>query len=85
MRKRERPEAAQINYVTRVRIPILLLNGRYDFVFPFEISAKPLFDLLGTSAKDKVQKVYDFDHFIPQNEFVKETLSWLDRYLRPVK
>jgi len=85
LRARERQEASQINYVTRVHIPILLLNGRYDFVFPFEISAKPLFDLLGTSAKDKVQKVYDSDHFIPQNELVKETLAWLDRYLGPVK
>ncbi len=85
LRARERPEAAQMNYVTRVRIPILLLNGRYDFVFPFEISVKPLFDLLGTPAKDKVQKVYDSDHFIPQNELVKETLAWLDRYLGPVK
>src|SRR5437016_3629469 len=28
-----------------------------------ETDAKPLFDLLGTPAKDKVQKVYDSDHF----------------------
>ena len=82
---RNRPEASQINYVTRVKIPMLLLNGRYDMTFPYETSAKPLFDLLGTPAKDKVQKVYDSDHSVPHNELVKETLAWLDRYLGPVK
>jgi dienelactone hydrolase len=82
---RSRPEVLPINYVTRVKIPTLMLNGRYDMTFPFESSAKPLFDLLGTPAKDKVQKVYDSDHFVPQNELVKETLAWLDRYLGPVK
>jgi dienelactone hydrolase len=82
---RGRPEASPINYVTRVKIPILMLNGRYDMQFPFEANAKPLFDLLGTPAKDKVQKVYDSDHFVPQNELVKETLAWLDRYLGPAK
>ncbi len=44
-----------------------------------------MFDLLGTSQVDKVQKLYDTDHYIPRNEFIKETLAWLDKYLGPVK
>jgi dienelactone hydrolase len=28
-----RPEAAQVNYVTRVKVPTLMLNGRYDMTF----------------------------------------------------
>ena len=43
----ERPEANQITYVTRVKIPTLMLNGKYDLTFPFERSARPMFDLLG--------------------------------------
>jgi dienelactone hydrolase len=81
----ERPEIAQINYVTRVRIPTLMLNGKYDSFFPYETSAKPMFDLLGTPKEQKVQKLYDTDHYIPRNEQIKETLAWLDRYLGPVK
>ena len=80
-----RPEVDQINYVTRVKIPTLMLNGRYDMLYPYETSSKPMFDLLGTPKEHKEQKLYDSDHFIPRNELIKETLNWLDRYLGPVK
>lgn len=76
-----RPEVNQINYVTRVKIPTLMLNGKYDAFLP--TSVKPMFDLLGTPAKDKQLKLYDTDHIPPINEMIKETLAWLDRYLGP--
>jgi len=76
-----RPEANAINYVTRVKIPTLMLNGKYDMSFPYATTVKPMFDLLGTPKGDKVLKLYDTDHFIPQNAFIKETLAWLDKYL----
>ena len=62
-----------------------MLNGRFDSPLPFEASVKPLFDLLGTPAAHKKLMLYDTDHFLPRNEFIKETLAWLDRYLGPVK
>ena len=80
-----RPEISQVNYVTRVRIPTLMLNGKYDMIYPYETKAKPMFDLLGTPKDQKVQKLYDTDHYIPRNDEIKETLAWLDRYLGPVK
>jgi dienelactone hydrolase len=80
-----RPEVDDINYVRRVKIPTLMLNGRYDMTFPYELSVKPMFDLLGTPPDRKEIKLYDTDHFIPETEFVKETLKWLDKYLGPVK
>ena len=30
-------------------------------------------------------RVYDSDHAIPRNEFIRESLAWLDRYLGPVE
>jgi dipeptidyl aminopeptidase/acylaminoacyl peptidase len=80
-----RPEANQINYVTRVKMPTLMLNGKYDTMWPYETSIKPMFDLLGTPDGHKELKVYETDHIPPRNEFIKETLAWLDRYLGPVK
>ncbi len=80
-----RPEVNEINYVSRVTIPTLMLNGRYDTNFPYELTVKPMFDLLGTPPGQKEQKLYDTDHFIPRAEFIKETLAWLDKYLGPVK
>jgi len=79
-----RPEADQINYVTRVKTPTLMLNRRYDTLFPYETSIKPMYDLLGTSDEHKETKVYETDHIAPRLEFIKETLAWLDRYLGPV-
>jgi dienelactone hydrolase len=80
-----RPEVEQMNYVTRVKIPTLMLSGKYDMVVPYETSTKPMFDLLGTPKEHKEQKLYDSDHSIPRNELIKETLNWLDRYLGPVE
>jgi dienelactone hydrolase len=80
-----RPEVNDINYVTRIKIPTLMLNGKYDMTIPFETNAKPMFDLLGTPKEQKELKLYETDHFLPRNEFIKETLAWLDRYLGPVK
>jgi len=80
---RGRPEANQINYVTRVKTPTLMLNGKYDN--SFETDIKPMFDLLGTPAEHKQLKSYETDHIPPRNEFIKETLAWLDQYLGPVK
>jgi serine/threonine protein kinase/dienelactone hydrolase len=79
------PEISQINYVTHIRIPTLMLNGKYDMIYPYETKAKPLFDLLGTPKDQKVQKSYNTDHYIPRDERIKETLAWLDRYLGPVR
>jgi dienelactone hydrolase len=79
---RGRPEANQVSYVTRVRMPTLMLNGKYDLIFDRETSQKPMFDLLG--AADKQWKSYDTDHIPPRTEFIRETLAWLDKYLGPV-
>ena len=85
MKGGRRPEVDDINYVGRVKVPTLMLNGKYDLTFPYETSVKPMFDLLGTPKDKKELKLYETDHFIPIDELIKETLSWLDRYLDPVK
>ena len=84
-RIRARPEADAVNYVSRVTIPVLMLNGRYDYTFPLETSVIPMFNLLGTPESDKLLKIYETDHYVPKNEIIKETLNWLDRYLGPVR
>ena len=78
-----RPEANTINYVTRVRIPTLMLNGIYDDGINEWI--KPAFELLGTPPADKRLILYETDHIPPRAEYIKESLRWLDKYLGPVK
>jgi dienelactone hydrolase len=75
------------NFAPRVKIPVLMLNGKYDYIFPHETSQKPLFEALGTPPKDKRLVVYETAHSVYgyRTEMIKETLDWLDRYLGPVE
>lgn len=82
--ERQAPEADTINFAPRVTIPILMINGKYDFDTPLNTCQIPLFRSLGTPAKDKRAAVFDAGHIVPRNEMIKETLGWLDRYLGPV-
>jgi len=79
------PEVDPINFAPRVKLPVLMLNGRSDFFYPVETAQEPLFRLLGTRAEDKRHVVFESGHVLPRNEVIRETLDWLDRYLGPVK
>jgi serine/threonine protein kinase/dienelactone hydrolase len=80
------PEADGTNFVTRVRIPVLMLNGRYDSLFPVESSQLAIFQRLGTPDKDKRHLIFDSGHgALPHAEEVRETLDWLDKYLGQVR
>jgi hypothetical protein len=79
------PEVDQINFLPRIYQPILMLNGKYDMYFPVETSQKPMFNFLGTPAKDKKILIYDTGHLVPRTDMIKETLAWYDKYLGPVK
>jgi len=79
-----RPEADPVNYLPRIGLPTLMINGRYDMLLPLDTSIRPMFDLLGTPPEHKELKLFDTDHIPPRNEFIKETLAWLDRYLGSV-
>jgi dienelactone hydrolase len=83
--ERQAPEADTINFAPRVTIPILMINGKYDFDTPLNTCQIPLFRSLGTPAKDKRTAVFDAGHIVPRNEMIKEALDWLDRYLGPVR
>ena len=73
-------------YAPRVRVPVLMLNGEFDNVFPIETSARPFFELLGTPELDKKFVVTPGGHFVPREILIRETLDWLDHYLgRPAR
>jgi cephalosporin-C deacetylase-like acetyl esterase len=78
------PEVDQINFAPRVKVPVLMLNGRFDFTFPPETSQEPMFRLLGTPNGQKRRVVYDTGHDLARADQIKESLDWFDRYLGPV-
>ena len=81
---RGRPEINDINYIGRVTVPTLMMNGRYDTIIVAETGVTSMYDLMGTRTEDKAMKLFDTDHIPPRNDFITETLAWLDRYLGPV-
>jgi predicted esterase len=80
------PARDQVNFAPRLKKPVLMVNGRYDFTFSPERAQEPLYRMLGTSAADKRRVVFDTPHDISQNkpELSKEVLAWLDKYLGKV-
>jgi predicted esterase len=74
-----------LNFAPRVRVPILMLNGRSDFSLPSETSQKPLFRWLGAPASDKRLLQFETGHMMPVEDIIREALNWLDRYLGPVQ
>jgi dienelactone hydrolase len=79
------PEIDPMNYLSRVTVPVLMLNGELDNIVPLEAAAKPFFARLGTRPEDKRQVVQPGGHFVPVDVVVRETLDWLDKYLGAVK
>jgi dipeptidyl aminopeptidase/acylaminoacyl peptidase len=77
------PAEDQVNFVTRVRAPVLMVNGKYDFTFPPDLAQKPMFHMLGTPEADKRYVEFDTPHDVSQQKeaLSTEVLAWLDKYL----
>jgi len=77
------PEIDPVNALPRVRIPVLLLSGEFDFLVPIE-NARRYFDLLGSPIKEHVET--PGSHFVPREELIRRSVDWLDRHLgRPTR
>jgi len=77
------PEVDVLNFLPRVKQPVLMVNGRYDHFFPVETSQKPMFRLLGSPPGDKRHVIFESGHVPPADLVIKEVLDWFDRYLGP--
>jgi eukaryotic-like serine/threonine-protein kinase len=79
------PEVDQINFLPRVKQPVIMMNGKYDMFFPVATSQTPMFNFLGTQKEHKKFIVYEAGHLVPKTDLVREIVAWYDKYLGPVK
>ena len=82
---RQLPEADPFNFAGRVSVPVVMINGVGDAVFPLETSQVPLFTLLGSEEKAHIR--LDGEHNIGRthrSQIIREILTWTDRHLGPV-
>ncbi len=71
------------DFAPRLKRPVLMVNGRDDYVFSVERSQNPLFEMLGSPAAEKRHAILDTTHDVLERrpELVREVLNWLDKYL----
>ena len=76
------PEVDTFHHTPRVTVPVLMLNGRHDPIFPYETSQLPMYHAFGTPEADKRHATFPAGHSSSgwRNELIRESLDWLDRY-----
>lgn len=81
------PEIDAATYASRVKMPVLMLNGREDIRFPYETSQVPYFNLLGSPTGKKKHKTYPGGHGVLgwYDDMVRDSHDWFDAQLGPVK
>jgi formylglycine-generating enzyme required for sulfatase activity/dienelactone hydrolase len=83
---RPQPEVDPFNFLPRVTIPVLMVDGPYDAIFPLEASQRPMYQAIGASEPQKrFVSVPNAGHCPSRNVFWSEALPWLERYVGPVR
>ena len=75
-------------YAQRVKVPVLMVNGKEDTLVRFKTMQIPMYELLGTPGEHKQHKLYPGGHGVFglfYQQIQKDVLDWLGRYLGPVK
>ena len=85
---RPAPEADPFNFLPRVRVPILLVNGDEDFIFPVQTMQLPFMAHLGTPEAHKDHQILQGGHEITstkRTQVFSILVAWLDKYLGRVQ
>ncbi len=77
------PGGDQAEFAVRMKKPVLMVNGRYDFAFNVQQAQDPLFNMLGTPPADKQHILLEASHDVTEQRplLVDTVISWLDKYL----
>ncbi len=73
----------QADFAPRLKKPVMMVNGRYDYVFAVGTAQEPLFKMLGTPPADKRLVEFETPHDVSERraELIQNVLGWLDKYL----
>ncbi len=75
-----------VNYAPRIRIPVLMINGRYDSVLPHELSQLRLFESAWHAGRGQTPGACSTSATSRSRtaNSRKEVNDWFDKYLGPV-
>jgi dienelactone hydrolase len=73
------PGTDQADFAPRIKIPVLLISGKYDWIF---LGKDALVKMLGTPPADKKVVFFDTAHDVSEQrpDLVREVVAWLDKY-----
>ena len=81
----ETPSAdqSQHTYLPRCTVPVLMINGIYDGIFPFEATQEPMFELFPEGTRKRLLLEGGHSGFGAEDKakINSKTLKWLDRHL----
>jgi dienelactone hydrolase len=77
------PGADAVDFAPRLKAPVLLITGKYDFAF---LGKDAVVRLLGAPTADKQAVLFDTAHDVSEQraDMVREVVAWLDKYLGKV-
>jgi dienelactone hydrolase len=77
------PGTDQVDFAPRLKAPVLLIAGRFDWIF---LGKDALLRMLGARAEDKKVVLLDTAHDVSEKraDMVREVVGWLDKYLGKV-
>jgi dienelactone hydrolase/predicted Ser/Thr protein kinase len=79
------PSFDPVHFLPRIRVPVLMINGRFDPLFPIDASQQPMLDLLGTPDDNKRLVTLDTGHVMPRADLLRASSGWLDEHLGRVR
>jgi dienelactone hydrolase len=82
--ERQLPGANQADFAPRIKVPTLMIGGKFDWIF---YGKDALLRLIGAPAADKRAVTFDTAHDVSEQRerLSQEVLGWLDRYFGPAK
>ena len=77
------PGADQADFAPRLKVPVLLISGKFDWIF---LNKDGLVRMLGTPQADKKMVLFDTAHNVSEQrtDMMREVLAFLDRYFGKV-
>jgi dienelactone hydrolase len=78
------PGANQADFAPRIKAPVLMISGKFDWIF---LGKDALLKLIGAPAADKKAVTFDTAHDVSEQraDLIREVLAWLDRHLGKVR
>ncbi|MEO7859175.1 MAG: hypothetical protein ABIU05_01825, partial [Nitrospirales bacterium] len=82
--EKQLPGANQADFAPRIKVPTLLISGKFDWIF---LGKDALLRLVGTPSANKKAVTFDTAHDVSEQRpaLIREVVGWLDQHLGKIR